>query len=285
MHSISQESAALRSIEASLTRANNDIPALKALFAAFGPLLAERARLRVDAPGWRGPKLAIDAERFSQGAFVLAQTEFGGGFEDMSEHLPAAAQKLLPIMAQSFPAIAAEVNALGAALASGALAPQALVAAGFGEPLEVPGVSQQTLLFAAAELVRPFLERQAQDLAALVQELPWHHANCPVCGGAPNMSMLRRVQEDGEFIQAHGGRRFLRCSCCATEWTHNRVCLARGAVARNRMNCWCCAPRTGRRNAPMSACAAKPLSFAWIRAKWWTSLTRMWPPWPCCPWK
>lgn len=223
MHSISQESAALRSIEASLTRANNDIPALKALFAAFGPLLAERARLGAEAPGWRGPKLAIDAERFSQGAFVLAQTEFGGGFEDMSEHLPAAAQKLLPIMAQSFPAIAAEVNALGAALASGALAPQALVAAGFGEPLEVPGVSQQTLLFAAAELVRPFLERQAQDLAVLVQELPWHHANCPVCGGAPNMSMLRRVQEDGEFIQAHGGRRFLRCSCCATEWTHKRV--------------------------------------------------------------
>jgi len=45
-----------------------------------------------------------------------------------------------------------------------------------------------------------------------------------VCGGAPNMSVLRRDQESSaEFIQSHGGRRFLRCSCCSSEWTHKRV--------------------------------------------------------------
>ncbi len=220
--------AALRNIETALTRATAELPALAPLLAAFGPLLAERARLRAEAPGWTGPALVINAERFSQGAFVLAQTEVGGGFEDMSAHLPQAAHRLLPVMAQSFPALAAELKTLGAAIESGALSPQALAAVGFGEPAEVPGVplsgvSEQTLNFAAAELVRPFVERQAQDLLALVKDLPWQQACCQVCGGAPNMSVLRKSGDDDAFIKSHGGRRFLRCSCCATEWTHKRV--------------------------------------------------------------
>lgn len=214
---------ALRSIQTALARAATNIPALSPLLVAFGPLLAERARLRLEAPGWCGPAPVLDPERFSLGVFVLAQTEFGGGFEDMSVHLPRAARTLLPVMAQSFPALAGELEILGAALESGSVDPHALAAAGFGEPLEVPGVSAQTLNFAAAELVRPFVERQAQDLAALVKELPWSHANCPVCGGTPNMSVLRRVWDESEFIQAHGGRRFLRCSCCSSEWTVKRV--------------------------------------------------------------
>ncbi len=215
--------AALRNIETALSRANKDIPALTPLLAAFGPLLAERARLREAAPGWTGPALVIDAERFSLGAFVLAQTEVGSGFEDMSAHLPKAAKRLLPVMEQSFPAIAAELKLLGAAIESGALTPQALAAAGFGDAVSVPGVSEQTVAFAAAELVRPFVERQAQDLLALVKDLPWPQTCCPVCGGAPNMSVLRKSWDSSEFIQAHGGRRFLRCSSCATEWTHKRV--------------------------------------------------------------
>jgi len=215
--------AALRGIETALTRAATDIPALAPLLAAFGPLLAERARLREAAPGWTGTPLAIDAERFTQGAFVLAHTKVGEGFEDMSAHLPGAAKTLLPVMAQSFPALAPELTALSAALDSGALTPQALAAAGFGEAVKVPGVSAETLNFAAAELVRPFVERQAQDLLALVKDLPWRQTCCPVCGGAPNMSVLRRIFEESEFIQGHGGRRYLRCSSCSTEWTHKRV--------------------------------------------------------------
>ncbi|PKN09398.1 MAG: hypothetical protein CVU73_00065 [Deltaproteobacteria bacterium HGW-Deltaproteobacteria-8] len=219
---------ALRSIEQTLSRAATDIPALAPLFEAFGPLLAERARLRAKAPGWTGPALAIDPERFGQGAFVLAQTQVGGGFEDMSAHLPEAARTLLPVMALSFPAIAAELVALGAAIESGALDPQTLAAIGFGEPVSTPGVPvagvlEQTLNFAASELVRPFVERQAQDLAAQVNDLPWHQAHCPVCGGAPNMSVLRRKDDESEFIQAKGGRRYLRCACCSTEWTYKRV--------------------------------------------------------------
>jgi len=182
----------------------------------------ERARLRQSAPGWDGPPPAIDPDRFSQGAFVLADT----GFQDMSAHLPQAAAALLPVMARCFPALAPELAALGAALESGAITPGLLALAGFGElgePGELPGVSPQTLHFAAAEMVRPFVERQAVDLLALVADLPWQHSACPVCGGPPNMSVMRRTWDASEFIQAHGGRRYLRCSCCSSEWTHKRV--------------------------------------------------------------
>ncbi len=211
--------AALRAIETSLSRAMTEMPALVLLLGAFGPLLVERAWLREAAPGWIGPGPVVDADRFAQGVFVLADS----GFQDMSGHLPGAAARLLPVMARSFPALEPEITVLAAALDSGALSPEALAAAGFGEPVSVPGVSAQTLNFVASELTRPFVERQAQDLAALVKGLPWQQASCPVCGGAPNMSVMRRIRDESEFIQAHGGRRFLRCSSCSTEWTHKRV--------------------------------------------------------------
>lgn len=218
------QSRTVRNIEKTLARAAEELPVLAAVLKAFGPVLAEQARLRESAPGWTGPLPAVDGERFAQGVFVLAQMEHGEGFQDMSGHLPAAAATLLPVMAASFPALAGELEALRQAVETGALAPQALAAAGFGEAVEaVPGVSAETLAFATAELVRPFVERQAKDLAAQISELPWRQAMCPVCGASPNMSALRPVSDDSEFIKAHGGKRFLRCSCCATEWAHKRV--------------------------------------------------------------
>lgn len=208
-----------RAVRQALSRAEGDLPALSPMLAAFGPILAWRVRTREAAPGWQGQLPAIDEARFCQGAFLLEDS----GFEDMSAQLPQAARELLPIMAASFPAMAEEFQALLAAVDSGALSPLALAGAAFGESVEVPGVNPATLGFAAAELVQPFLERQAQDLLPLVKELPWRQSFCPVCGGAPNMSLLRKTWDESEFIQAHGGRRYLRCSCCASEWTAKRV--------------------------------------------------------------
>jgi len=214
-----QTTPALHSIGLALTRAKAELPALQPLLDAFGPVLAARARLRAAAPGWNGKRPAIDADRFCQGAFILADS----GFQNMSAHLEHAAKELLPVIATSFPALAAELSILGEAIETGALKPKKLAGAAFGAPVEVPGVSAETLAFAAAELVRPFIERQAQDLLALVKELPWNQPTCPVCGAAPNMSVLRKSGDDDAFIKSHGGRRFLRCSCCSSEWTHKRV--------------------------------------------------------------
>jgi len=202
-----------------LSLARASVPALAALLDAIGPLLAERARLREEAPGWTGPPPPLDPERYAAGASILSDS----GFQDMSAQLPGALASLAPVLARCLPNLGPALEALGRALEDGTLAPEALAAAGFGEPLELPGIPPGQLGFIAAELVRPFVERQAMDLLDLVKELPWRHAHCPVCGDAPNMSVLRRVRDESEFIQAHGGRRFLRCGSCSAEWSHKRV--------------------------------------------------------------
>ena len=197
-----------------------EMPALESVFAAFSPLLAERARLRAEAPGWKGDLPVVNAERFCQGAFLLADS----GFQDMSPELPAAAARLLPVMSQCFPALADELTILGKALAEGGLEPELLTRVAFSDAsVEVPGVSSEALRFASSELVKPFIERQAQDLLPLVAELPWRRSMCPVCGGAPNFSVLRKVRDESEFIQAHGGQRLMHCAVCSSDWRCKRV--------------------------------------------------------------
>lgn len=216
---MTEPSRRLRAIDNSLLRARRELPALATLFDAFGPLLRAQAELSESAPGWRGALPVVDPERFSQGAYVLAET----GFQDMGEDLPAAAEALLPVIAASFPALAEAVARLRQALESGEITPGDLSAAAFGAQIALRGVEPGAAGFIAMELVRPLLRRQAQDLLALTGGLPWRQSFCPVCGAQPDMSVLRRVEEDNEFIKSHGGRRFLRCSCCASEWTHKRV--------------------------------------------------------------
>ena len=220
MQSSEQPAGEAQRILDEAARYADQTPALESLFAAFGPVLAERARLRAEAPGWRGELPTVDAERFSQGVFVLADS----GFQDVSPELPAAAVRLLPVMERAFPALAEELAALGRALAEGGLEPELLTRAAFSEaPVSVPGVSRDTLRFAASELVKPFIERQARDIIGLVTELPWRRGMCPICGGAPNFSLLRKVRDESEFIQAHGGQRLMHCSVCSSQWRCKRV--------------------------------------------------------------
>jgi FdhE protein len=209
----------LGSIEASLDRARQDLPALISLLNAVGPLLLERARLRHEAPGWKGPAPELEENRFGQGVFLLSDS----GFQDMSSHLSQAARRLLPLMARSFSGLAAELNVLLQAIDSGEMSPQDLAAAGLGGDLPNFPIRAEVLRFAAVEMVRPFVERQARDLVPTIRALPWRRGLCPVCGGLPYMSLLRRTEDENDFIRAYGGRRFLRCSGCATEWEYNRV--------------------------------------------------------------
>ncbi len=126
-------------------------------------------------------------------------------------------------MARRFPGLSKEFNVLKTAIDTGALSTEDLAAAGFGQAVSLPEVDAGVLGLAAVELVRPFVERQARDLAPLVRDLPWRQTVCPVCGGPPHMSILRRTRDESEYIQAHGGRRFLRCASCASQWSYKRV--------------------------------------------------------------
>jgi Uncharacterized protein involved in formate dehydrogenase formation len=209
----------METIESTLARVQGEIPALAPLAAAFGPLLIARSLRRQSAPGWQGELPPFDAESFSAGRPLLPEADF----QCPAEGLLEAVQALIPLLRSSFPGLAGELTLLAAAVASGGIAPGALWAAAFDGDAVVEGVEPQTLALVAAEAARPFVARQAEDLLARASELSWPGAACPVCGGAPHMSVLRKLDGGDEFITAHGGKRFLRCSCCASEWTYKRV--------------------------------------------------------------
>jgi len=209
----------METIEVTLARELGMNPALGPLAAAFGPVLIFRDMRRQSAPGWQGPLPPVDAESFSGGRPLLPEA----GFQYPAEGFQEAALALIRVLRNSFPGLAGELAALEAAMAGGRIAPDTLWAAAFGRDAAVEGVEPRTLAFVAAEAARPFVARQAEDLLAAARELPWPGSVCPVCGGAPHMSVLRKIGAGEDFITAHGGKRFLRCSCCAAEWTHKRV--------------------------------------------------------------
>lgn len=197
-----------------------EVPPLRPLLDAFVPLLEARATLRDAAPGWVGPLPTPTPDASVKGIPLLS----GIGFQDVTEHLPAALEQLLPVMEGAFPALAPELAALRRALAVGDINASALSALAEGRTITLPpDVSAEMVSFVASEAVRPFIERQARDLAPVLRAMPWARPVCPTCGGAPNVSRLQRERDDNEFITGHGGVRFLHCAACATEWRYKRV--------------------------------------------------------------
>lgn len=201
-------------------RLAREVPPLRPLLDAFAPLLEARARLRDAAPGWAGPLPCPAPDASTKGIPLLSDC----GFQDVATHLPMALAQLLPVLEGAFPALAPELVALRHALDTGRIDAAALAAMdGRRAVTPPPGVSAEVLSFVADEAVRPFIERQARDLASALRTMPWARPVCPACGGAPGFSRLQRERDDSEFITGHGGVRFLHCATCATEWRYKRV--------------------------------------------------------------
>lgn len=201
-------------------RLMREVPPLRPLLDAFVPLLETRATLRDAAPGWTGPLPSPVPEASIRGIPLLS----GVGFQDVTAHLPAALELVLPVMEGAFPALAPELAILRRVLDTGGIDIAALMAIDGRHTLAPPsGVSAEVLSFVAGEAVRPFIERQARDLMPVLRAMPWARPVCPTCGGAPNFSRLQRERDDNEFITGHGGVRFLHCATCATEWRYKRV--------------------------------------------------------------
>ncbi|GAB7081868.1 formate dehydrogenase accessory protein FdhE [Megalodesulfovibrio paquesii] len=213
----SPSAARLLADAATLSR---ELPELKGLIESVAPLLAARAELLEALPGWQGPLLQVEEPHFCQGNCLLAES----GFQALAPLLPLAAQRLLPAMTEAYPGLTEELGTLQQGLEDGTLPFADLETAALDEQeIHLAGVSPEVLRFAAWQLVKPLLERQAQDLASLIRHLPWTQATCPICGGGPDFSRLLRPVDNAEFITAHGGARHLRCATCATEWKYKRI--------------------------------------------------------------
>lgn len=193
------------------------------LLDAFVPLFAAQAVAWEQADGAHAPWPENAVDKLYEGLPVLADCGFG----EFSPSFAAAARTILPVMEKGFPAIAARLRALGQDIAQGVFAAGDAVHAAFAEADDgSAGIAEAdagVIAFASRMVLRPLLARQAAEVAARIKDVPWQRPFCPVCGDKPDFSRLLRVRDDAEYINGHGGVRFLRCATCGTQWRYKRI--------------------------------------------------------------
>ncbi|MYL83345.1 formate dehydrogenase accessory protein FdhE [Desulfovibrio aerotolerans] len=210
-----------------------------AIAAPFAALATLRRAIAADLPQGLF-EVAYDPDRFAAGQTLLDTA-------DLPALVPgflAAAQALLPGIADIFPALARETTILSQALAQGPRLAGALLAGFFDEatddltPLAAEiGLRPATLLFLTRELVGTVLRAEAPRLAALADDALWRKDHCPVCGSAPDLGLLKEQAEPSEFLVAKAGRLLLHCSLCGHLWRFPRlVCPSCGEGEHDKLD-------------------------------------------------
>ncbi len=192
-------------------------PAFDNIFDAFGELIAAKAcfKAQLTLPD-TDDTFKPDPLRFSQGVSLLTGKTLN---LDKSDYLKAA-DSLFPAMEKGFPKIALNIHAVKQAIENQQLSPEIFMQVLLnGEDEKFQKISNeltiepQLLRFIIGQITKPFLEKQAEALQPLIQELQWHKGYCPICGSYPELSIL----------QGQTGERWLRCAVCANEWRFIRI--------------------------------------------------------------
>ena len=209
-------------------------PALREIMAAFRPLKEGQAALKASLPALDSPMPGLDPARLAQGEPLASTGDFlACAGLDLPAFLERAAQALLPALETGFPALAADVTALRAALVKKGLdaasSLEALLAGrqdDFERRASQAGLSPASLGFMLLQLAKPLLERRAESLGLLLEGLDWRQGSCPVCGSLPEMA----------YLEGTGGQRWLRCSLCAHHWRFSRTaCPVCGNEDQNQL--------------------------------------------------
>ena len=81
-----------------------------------------------------------------------------------------------------------------------------------GKPIS-GGDEEEALVNAVYTALKPFLVVQAEALLPHVEQKVWRRGYCPICGGTPNLAVLRGEE----------GARWLVCGRCDAEWRFQRL--------------------------------------------------------------
>lgn len=206
-------------------------PAVTAIAKVFAELADRRAACR-DALPETPPvaDLAFDPATFVEGTPLL------DGVDPLAfrDDFLAAARCLVPAMAELFPAVAAELNTLAAALADAPALADACLAAASGDGEEaaglwekaasICGVSAPVAAFATDEIMKVCLSRLAPLMAGHVQKETWVRGYCPICGSYPDAGCLvPKEPEPTEYLISKSGQMRLHCARCGHVWRYVRI--------------------------------------------------------------
>jgi FdhE protein len=208
---------ASRRIEKALEKIAADLPALANVVAAFTDLLIERARLKEEISiEVEFPVSEINADLLRQGAPIAGREMFSVSAED----LKLAAERLIPAMKRGLPGVEADLEGIRNAVLDGTIDLEAtenhFLMDRTDEIARIAhdvGTNPEMLGFVMGQLTKPFVEKRAESLAAMLEGLHWEKGYCPLCGSWPSLSFLKDKE----------GRRFLKCSFCGNEWRFART--------------------------------------------------------------
>jgi len=224
------------------TAANTDLtvpPGLDAILPAFAALATLRRETAETLPA--GPAdVPYDPEQFAAGTPLLAPC----GPAAFEAPFLLAATTMLPRIGTIFPSIAKEALLLAQALAKETRLAGPIVGAVLGgleeDIVQLAGdlgLSPESLVFLAHEVLAAVLRRGAMTLAPMAEETLWHQGYCPICGGAPDIGMLKEKPEPSEFLIAKAGRLSLHCSLCGHLWRFPRLqCPACGEGDQKKLD-------------------------------------------------
>jgi FdhE protein len=214
-------------------------PSLANILDAFGPLARANAETLDKLADWHGFTLPTpDPARFLEGVPLLNDMEVPDfsapesgepdRFTDSLRAVAAAASESMPSVARDIDAALVVLNKRSAAREL----PHALwkedgpgieaLTAGEDDPRETAAM----LSFLGSLALVPFMQRIERQAAESIKDLQWKKGYCPICGCFPDMSLLKKKPLlDSEYLAAHGGQRWLHCSCCDHVWRFRRnVC-------------------------------------------------------------
>jgi FdhE protein len=203
-------------VQRAVERLRGELPQLTNILDAFGPLFAEQAAIKADLRKDDTPALEFDPIRFRQGVPLLDKERFS----IPQEQFQTAAARLLPVMATCFPRISESLCTVMHSLQTGTLDSQSVATLATPDSESVVrtvadrlAIDPMVLHFALGQILKPFAQGTAQSLPQLPESAHWFKGYCPVCGSWPELGFLEGVE----------GRRWLRCSFCAHEWTFSRT--------------------------------------------------------------
>ena len=207
--------------EKALAHIARNYPHSLAIVEAFVPLLEQKSALLASLPPCSLP--APDKTRREKGKAWLDPAIHVDIYLD-EPFLQSAPQGIGQGIAKGFPAIAEEIQAIVAVLQEDTSACRLLVGSGLeGAKTEKwadrYGFGHDAVQFFAQHLASTAAERVAEsaqktlDVSTVAFAEEWDRAHCPVCGGAPHVSLVR----------GKDGQRFLQCALCASEWFFTRT--------------------------------------------------------------
>jgi FdhE protein len=192
---------------------------LGSVIQVFRKLLVERARFKDELRNYAfAPIETTDSSRFERGVPLAVIEDLIDAIDE--ELWVTGTGRLAPVMAESFPRISKEIEAIAKDLLSGGMDPRRVLKASLAGRSDENAteasrlkVTPQSLSFALGQVAKPLIEILSETLRPLTEGLSWGKGYCPICGTMPGMA----------FLQGEGGQRWLRCASCAHEWRFVRL--------------------------------------------------------------